>query len=132
VTPGQQHESTQAAQLLDGVAVGGKPGRPRRRFGQVAGDKAYDSDAIRKDIRSRRSDPVIPHRKRPDGSYPSSAEGFDKQAYRRRNVVERLISRLKEFRRIATRYDKLLESFKAFILLGFILIWLKDLISYTP
>jgi len=74
---------------------------------------------------------VIPHRKRPDGKYPASAKGFDKQTYRRRNVVERLIGRLKEFRRIATRYDKLLESFKAFILLGFILIWLKDLISDT-
>jgi len=131
VTPGQQHESTQAAKLLDGVAVGGKQGPPRRRFGQVAGDKAYDSDPIRTDIRSRGSEPVIPHRKRPDGSYPPSAQGFDKRAYRRRNVIERLNGRLKEFRRIATRYDKLLESFKAFILLGCIMIWLKDLIPYT-
>lgn len=114
------------------MAVGGKPGPPRTRFGRVAGDKAYDSDSIRKDLRSRGSEPVIPHRKRPDGSYPPSAAGFDKGVYRRRNVVERLINRLKEFRRIATRYDKLLESFKAFILLGFIMIWLKDLISYTP
>jgi transposase len=132
VTPGQQHESTQAAKLLNGVAVRGKPGPPRTRFGQVAGDKAYDSAPIRTDIRSRGSEPVIPHRKRPDGSYPPSAEGFDKCAYRRRNVIERLNSRLKEFRRIATRYDKLLESFKAFVLLGFIMIWLKDLFPYTP
>jgi len=116
---------------LDSVSVGGKRGPARRRFGQVAGDKAYDSAPFRKAIRSRGSEPVIPHRKRRDGSYQPSATGFDKQAYRRRNVIERLIGRLKEFRRIATRYDKLLESFKAFILVGFILLWLKDPISDT-
>jgi len=132
VTPGQRHESTQAPKLLDSVAVGGKPGPRRNRFGQIAGDKAYDSDPIRKDVRSHGSEPVIPHRKRSDGSYPPSAKGFDKEAYRRRNVIERLNSRLKEFRRIATRYDKLLQTFNGFILLGFIVIWLKDLISYTP
>ena len=131
VTPGQQHESTQAAPLLDGVSIRGKPGPPRKRFGHVAGDKAYDSEAIRQDIRRRRSKPVIAHRKRPDGTYPRSAQGFDKETYRRRNVVERLIGRLKEFRRIATRYDKLAASFKCFILLGFIRLWLKDLLSYT-
>ena len=131
VTPGQDHESTQAAPLLDGVAIRGKPGPPRRRFEHVAGDKAYDSEGIRQDIRHRRSKPVIAHRKRSDGTYPASAQGFDKETYRRRNVVERLIGRLKEFRRIATRYDKLAASFECFVLLGFIRIWLKDLISYT-
>jgi transposase len=131
VTPGQEHESTQAAPLLDGVRIRGKPGPPRQRFERIAGDKAYDSEAIRGDIRRRRSEPVISHRRRPDGTYPPSAEGFDKETYRRRNVVERLIGKLKEFRRIATRYDKLAESFKCFILLGFIRLWLKDLLSYT-
>lgn len=131
MTPGPGHESSQGTKLLDSVSVGGKPGPRRRRFGRVAGDKAYDSVAFRKAIRSRGSKPVIPHRKRRDGSYPPSAKSFDKQAYRRRNVIERLIGRLKEFRRIATRYDKLAESFRAFILLGFILIWLKYLISDT-
>ena len=73
---------------------------------------------------------MIPHRKRRNGKYPASARGFDKETYRRRNVVERLIGRLKECRRIATRYDKLAESFRCFILLGFIRMWLKDLLPY--
>ena len=74
---------------------------------------------------------MIPSRKRPDGSYPPYAAGFDKQMYKRRNVVERLIGKLKEYRRIATRYDKLADSFKCFIMIGFMRIWLKDLLSYT-
>jgi transposase len=131
VTPGQEHESTQATELLDGVSIAGKPGRPRKRFARVAGDKAYDSEAIRQAIRRRGGEPVIAHRKLRNGEYPASAKGFDKATYRRRNVVERLIAKLKEFRRIATRYDKLAESFKCFILLGFIRIWLRDLMSYT-
>ena len=130
MTPGQQHESTQAAPLLDGVSIRGRPGRPRRRFERVGGDKGYDSRAVRQDIRRRGSTPVIPHRKQANGEYPASARDFDKETYRRRNVIERLIGRLKEYRRIATRYDKLADSFRCFILLGFIRIWLKDLLSY--
>jgi transposase len=131
VTPGQQHESTMLEPLLDAVAIRGKPGRPRRRFSTVAGDKGYDGALSREAIRGRGSDPLIPSRKRRDGSYPERSAGFDKQAYKRRNVVERLIGRLKEFRRVATRYDKLADSFKTFIVLGFIRIWLKYLLPYT-
>jgi transposase len=130
VTPGQEHETTQAAPLLDQVCIRGRAGRPRRCFERVGGDKGYDSRAVRQDIRRRGSVPVIPHRKQPNGEYPPSAQGFDKVTYRRRNVIERLIGRLKEYRRIATRYDKLAESFRCFILLGFIRMWLKDLLSY--
>jgi transposase len=114
--------------LLDGVKIGGKPGRPRTRFETVSGDKGYDGAAKRDAIRSRGSMPLIPHRKKRDGTYPESPEVFDKEQYRRRNVVERLIGRLKEYRRIATRYDKLAESFRAFILLGFIRIWTQNLL----
>ena len=117
--------------LLEHVSIGGKPGRPRRRFELVAGDKGYDSAAVRAAIEQRGSVPLIPHRKRADGRYPERACGFDKVLYKRRNVVERLIGKLKENRRIATRYDKLGESFRAFLLLGFIRLWLKDLLSYT-
>ena len=130
ITPGEQHETTMLEPLLDGVAVAGKPGPPRRRFAVVAGDKGYDSEAAREAIRERGSTPLIPHRKKKDGSYPERAAGFDKKEYKRRNVVERLIGKLKEFRRLATRYDKLAESFKGFVLLGFIRIWLKEHLSY--
>jgi len=59
---------------------------------------------------------------------PSAGRGFDKNLYKPRSVVERLIGQLKEYRRIATRYDKLAETFRCFVLIGFIRIWLKDLL----
>ena len=131
VTPGQQHESTQVGSLLDAVAIGGKPGPKRTRFDAIAGDKAYDSQAIREDLCQRRTQPVIAHRKNRQGEYPQEAEGFDKELYRQRNVVERLIGRIKENRRIATRYEKHADSYEAMIVLAFIRIWLKNLLSYT-
>jgi transposase len=131
VTPGQQHEATMLESLLDAVKVAGKPGRPRRRFDVVAGDKGYDSRSAREAIAERGSTPLIPHRKKKDGTYPERAAGFDKEQYKRRNVVERLIGKLKECRHLATRYDKLADSFRTFIVLGFIRIWLKDLLPHT-
>lgn len=128
VTPGQQSEVATLEPLLDAVAIRGKPGPPRRRFEVVAGDKGYDSQAARKAIVQRGSTPLIPSRRLRDGSYPQRAAGFNKRQYKRRNVVERLIGAIKECRRVATRYDKLAESFKAFVLLAFIQIWLKDLL----
>ena len=117
--------------LLDGVSIGGKPGPPRRRFDVVAGDKGYDSSDARVAIVLRGGKPLIAPRKRKAGSHPPGAQRFDREQYKRRNVVERLIGRLKESRHIATRYDKLADSFRAFVLLGFIRIWLKDLLPYT-
>ena len=128
VTPGQTHEATLLEPLLAAVAIGGKPGAPRKRFETVSGDKGYDGAGLRETIRSHGSEPLIPHRKRPDGSYPEQAQGFDKERYKRRNVVERLIGKLKEYRRVATRYDKLAESFRCFVLIAFIRIWLKCLL----
>lgn len=128
LSPGQTHESTMLEPLLDSVSIGGKPGRPRKRFETVSGDKGYDGEPSRAAIRSRGCEPLIPHRKNRDGLYPAAAEGFDKEAYKRRNVVERLIGRLKEHRRIATRYDKLAESFKTFVILGCVRIWVENLL----
>ena len=132
VTPGQTHEATMLEPLLDGVKIGGKPGPPRTRFDVVAGDKGYDGEDQRQAIRDRGAEPLIPHRKKKDGMYPERAAGFDNKQYKRRNVVERLIGRLKEFRRIATRYDKLAESFRAFVIVGFIRIWTQYLLLDTP
>jgi transposase len=128
LTPGEAHEAAVLEPLLDSVKIAGKPGAPRQRFDIVCGDKGYDGAAQRATICQRASTPLIPHRKRPDGSYPQQAEGFDKQQYKRRNIVERLIGRLKEFRRVATRYDKLAESFRCFVIIGFIRIWTKTLL----
>ena len=131
VTPGQTHDATMLEPLLSDVKIGGKPGAPRRHFETVSGDKGYDGAAMRETVRAHGSAPLIPHRKRPDGSYPEAATGFDKKQYKRRNVVERLIGRLKERWRIAARYDKLAESFRCFVLIGFIRIWTKTLLLDT-
>ena len=132
ITPGQEAEVQQAEKLLDAVAIGGKPGPPRRRFERIGGDKGYDSEPLRQGVRRRGSRPVIAYRKLKDGTYPARAKNFDKQAYRRRSVVECLFGRLKEWRSIATRYAKLGQNFLALILLGFIRIWVIDLLRYRP
>ena len=132
VTPGQTHEATMLEPLLDGVKIGGKTGPPRTRFGVVAGDKGYDGEHQREAIRQRGAKPLIAHRKKRDGTYPHQAARFDKEQYKRRNVVERLIGRLKEFRRVATRYDKLADSFRTFVIIGFIRIWTQCLLLDTP
>jgi transposase len=80
----------------------------------AAADKAFDSDAIRKALADRGIEAVIPPlacRKEPIA--------YDAEKYRQRNKVERLINRVKQFRGIATRYDKLARTFLAFIHLAF-------------
>jgi transposase len=72
----------------------------------LLGDKAYDSDEFRKSLRRDGIKPVIPgraNRKKPIR--------YDNEAYKGRNVIERCVCRLKDFRRIATRYDKLARNF---------------------
>jgi transposase len=75
--------------------------RPRRNPDRVAGDKAYSSSKIRETLRRRGISAVIPttdnKRRQPD---------CDRDAYREGNRIERLINKLKQFRRIATRYEK--------------------------
>jgi putative transposase len=71
-------------------------------------DAAYDSDALRQLLIERGTDPVIPNNPTRKRRHP-----FDRSIYRQRNVIERTFSRLKDFRRIATRYDKLASNFLA-------------------
>lgn len=131
MTPGQAHESTQVEALLERVSVGGKPGRRRRSLRAIAGDKGYDGAAARQAIRRHGARPVVAHKKRKDGSYPSSARHFDRELYRRRNIVERRNGHLKEQRRIATRFEKLAVNFVAMIQLAFVLTFVKTLLSNT-
>jgi transposase len=72
----------------------------------LIGDKGYDGDDLRADIVSRGIKPVIPNRSNRVNLHP-----FSKRAYKGRNVIERCFCRLKDFRRIATRYDKLARNF---------------------
>jgi transposase len=89
-------------------------------------DAGYDSDATRQDLLEHGTCPVIkpnPTRK--------SIPWFDKKAYRNRNRIERMFNRLKQSRRIATRYDKTRSSFLGFITLAAIKIWLKSFVHRT-
>ena len=73
---------------------------------KLLGDKAYDSDKFRKSLRQDGITPVIPGR-----ANRKKRIRYDKEAYKGRNVIERCYCRLKDFRRIATRYDKLARNF---------------------
>lgn len=102
LTPGQRHESV----VFEAVLATAGAFRPEA----VAGDKAYSAGWIRAHLTGRAIRPVIPTRKD-----EPRREDFDREAYRRRNVVERLVGRLKECRRLATRYEKLAVNFLAMI-----------------
>jgi transposase len=131
VTPGQTHESTQVDPLLEGVSVGGKQGPRRKTVRVIAGDKGYDGAPARAAIRRSGARAMVAHKRRADGSYPASAKDFDKELYRRRNIVERRIGHIKEHRRIATRYEKLAVNFVAMIQLAFVLTFINTLLSDT-
>ena len=120
LTGGERHEQIALEALLDTGAIRRKGrGRPRLRPRRVAGDKGYSSPTARRRLRSRRITPVIPT-KRDQRRLP----GFDREAYRRRNLVERLINRMKQFRRIATRYEKRAVNYLAMVTIGMIMLWL--------
>lgn len=100
--PGQQHDSVGAEPLVDGIAVGA-----------LIADKGFDNDALRQELDARGATAVIPpkaNRVRPIAC--------DFAMYRWRHTVENFFCTLKQFRRIATRYDKTDQSFEAMIYLA--------------
>lgn len=120
LTPGQQHESTQFESLLQQGAVKrvGR-GRPRLYPQRIVADKGYSSRQIRRYARQRGIRITIPRRVNEGRTGP-----FDRQIYRQRNRIERMINRLKQCRRLATRYDKRAENYRAFWLIAATLLWL--------
>ncbi len=95
------------------------PGRPRVRPRRVVGDKAYSSKTNRSYLRRRGIRHTIPRK-----SNERRGSKFDKALYRQRNWVERCFNRLKQFRRIATRYEKKAQNYLAMLTLASILLWL--------
>lgn len=81
-------------------------------------DMAYDSDALRQLLIERGTLPVIPNNPTRRRIHP-----FDAEAYKLRNLIERANCRLKDWRRIATRYDKLARNFAAAVMIAAIIIW---------
>lgn len=108
LSPGHTHDIMLAPALL--AAAG--------PIKQLIADKAYDSNSLRQRLAEQRARAVIPStatRRRP---IP-----YNKILYRQRNVIERMFARLKDFRRVATRYDKLARNFLAGALIVATIIW---------
>ena len=108
-------------------------GRPRTRPDRVRADKAYSSRAIRSHLRQRGIGAVIPqpsdqigHRIR-RGSTGGRPPGFDRDDYKNRNVVERNFAAFKQWRGLASRYDKLAITYRGGAVLRAITIWTKAL-----
>jgi transposase len=85
----------------------------------VLADKGYDSDANREAIRARGAEPCIPPRKNRAAAIP-----HDRHLYRERNVAERFFGRIKQYRRVATRFDKKAANYLGFVWLASIQIML--------
>jgi transposase len=121
LSPGQRHEALGFAPLMAGGAVkrSGR-GRPKRRPGRVVGDKAYSSGKIRAYLRTHGIRITIPHKVNEYRSDP-----FARVLYRLREQMERLINRLKQNRRVATRYEQCAANYRAMWLIAATLVWLE-------
>jgi len=109
ITAGQQSDIGQAEALVENDSCD-----------FLLADRGYDSDHFRKMLAQRGITPVIPGRK--SRKVPIQ---YDKHTYKERNAVERFFGRIKEFRRIATRYDKTVCMFKGALLFASIIMWCK-------
>jgi transposase len=109
LSPGQAHDVTQAPALLEGSQAE-----------KVLADKAYDSDALIAQIEAQGATPVIPPR-----ANRTEPRDYDREEYKKRNVVERFINVLKPCRRVATRYEKTARNFLGFVLLASTLVVLN-------
>lgn len=98
---------------MTAVRVRQRCGRPRSRPAQVACDKGYSYPRIRRWLAKRGIKAVIPQRRDQQARHIGRPIAFDKEAYRRRSVVECCIGRLKEYRAVGTRFEKTATNFLA-------------------
>lgn len=137
ISAGQAGDSPMFLPLMSHLRVGREVGRPRSRPDAVRGNKAYSSRAIRRHLRSRGIKAVIPepedqkgHRKR-RGSRGGRPVGLDAADYKNRNVIERRYCHIKQWRGLATRYDKHAVNYRAAVILNAVIAWTRQL-SDTP
>ena len=108
-SPGQRNDIALAHQLIDGIDA------------EIAiADKGYDADHLVDRVALAGAEVVIPPKRNRKVQRP-----YDVDLYKERNRIERFFNKLKQFRRVATRYDKLLANFMGFVKLAAIAIWLK-------
>ena len=120
LTAGQRHEATAFEALMTSGAVK-RPGRgrPKIRPQRIVGDKGYCGEPIRRFLRRRGIRFTIAKKRNMCHRGP-----FDKTIYRQRNRVERLYNRFKQYRRLATRYEKRATNYLAMWIIAAILMWL--------
>jgi len=109
LTAGQKGDAPQAEPLIDGLSAE-----------TVMADAAYDSDHLRQAIAEKGAQAVIPNN-------PSRAKkhALDKDLYAQRHLIECCFSKLKQFRRVATRYEKTARNYIAVVTLAAIVLWLR-------
>ena len=110
LTGGNIADITVAAPLLESAAASA----------WLIADKGYDADHLCDKIAESGAQPVIPPKRNRTFKRP-----YDAELYKERNIIERFFNKLKQFRRVATRYDKLLANFMGFVKLAAIAIWFK-------
>ncbi len=109
MTGGEAAECTQALRLLDGL-----------KAKAILADKSYDADYVVKASEFIGAEVVIPSK-----SNRTEVRSFDKDLYKERNLIERMFNKLKIFRRVATRYDKTVAAYLAFVVVAGICLWLR-------
>ncbi|MFE7302238.1 IS5 family transposase [Streptomyces sp. NPDC057579] len=133
VTPGQVHDGPVLPLVLGDIRVPrlGR-GRPRTTPDALLGDKAYSSKQIRADLAARGIRAVIPERadqqanRKRKGCAGGRPRTLDAETYKRRNVVERSFNLLKQWRGLATRYDKLAIVYRSAAVLAAVITWLRS------
>jgi transposase len=121
LSEGQRNEMVSFWPLMESGEVrgSGRRGRPRLRPRRICADKGYAKGVVRRYLRRLGIRITIARRSNEHRDGP-----FDGEIYRTRNLIERLINRLKHFRRVATRYEKCAENYQAMLTLAAIKIWL--------
>ena len=110
LSPGQQHDSTEAENLVNGF-----------KASYLLADKAYDKNSFLEKVKNEvKAEPVVPPKLN-----RKVQRVYDKITYKDRNMIERLFCRFKNYRRIATRYEKTAKNFLAMIQIAPICLWIK-------
>jgi transposase len=134
LTAGHRHDMKGFDKVMAGIRIrrrGGGP--PRTRPARVLADKAYTNRPVRASLRRRGIKAVIPERdvqvkaRKAKGRKGGRPPAFDAELYKQRNTAERAVNKLKQFRGVATRYDKRDYMYLAAVDIATMKIWLRDL-----
>ena len=109
ITAGQRSDYIKAIELIEG-----------QQMSALIADKGYDANYVVEAVKSIEAEAVMPPR-----SQRKAPRDYDQELYKERNLIERMFNKLKHFRRVATRYDKLDIAYLGFTFLAGIYLWLK-------